>query len=343
MMDALRHRIIWVFGLGYFAFYAPYSGVIKLVTTGRVAGVPAELHYMELLPAVIVGTLVGFVAFLTLFDWWRYAMKPTPILVASGIGTAVIIGTTTIAYSFSGVSIVLALLMMRAGTLTLAPLVDRVMERRVRWFCWAALFLSIAAVGVALSQIDHYRVTAAVAVNLAAYLSGYVVRLPAMTKAAKIDDKEWTKRYFVTELLVAMAALAAFPFAVALLFRGGVAAATWRGMTSFWSTPALVPALAIGVLYAGLYVFGTLIYLDRRENTFCIPLNRGASLLAGVAVSYVLAAMTTLPRPPVEQLVAASLVLLALTLLSPLHHVVEVAADAAKLAADRRRRRVRSL
>ena len=47
--------------------------------------------------------------------------------------------------------------------------------------------------------------------------------------------------------------------------------------------------------------------------------------------------------PATEELVAASLILAALTLLSPLHHLFEVAADAARLAADRRRRRERSL
>jgi hypothetical protein len=326
MLEALKHRIIWVFALGYFIFYAPYSGFIKVATKDG-------LHSMELLPAVIAATLVAFAAFLTLADWWRYAARPTPVMLASGIGTAVIIGTTTIAYSFSGVSIVLALLLMRAGTLTLAPLVDTVLGRQVRWFCWAALVLSLAAVAVALSEVDHYQLSAGVAINLGAYLFGYVLRLPAMTKVAKVADPETTKRFFVNELLVAMVALAAFPFVVAILFRGNVAAATWRGVTSFWSSSALIPALAIGVLYAGLYVFGTLIYLDRRENTFCIPLNRGSSLLSGVVASYVLA--TT---PPVEQLIAASLILLALTLLSPLHHVVEVAADAAKIAAVRRRR-----
>lgn len=325
-MNAFRRRIIWLFGLGYFAFYAPYSALIKLLTTGRIAGVPAGLSGLELLPATIVGTLVAVAAFLTLADWWRYASRPSATIVASGLGTAAIIATTTIAYSFAGVSIVLALLLMRGGVLALAPAVDTLLGRHVRWFSWAALVLSIGAVAIALAANGSTRVGGAVALNLAAYLAGYVVRLPSMTKVAKVADAETTRRYFVTELLVAMTALAVF--------------ALWRGVKI---TPAFGPSVAIGIFYAGLYVFGTLIYLDRRENTFCIPLNRGASLLAGIVASYVLAATTTLTRPPTEELVAASLILAALTLLSPLHHLFEVAADAARLAADRRRRRARSL
>lgn len=325
------HRIAWLFAFGYFAFYAPYSALIKLVTEGHVPGVRAGMSGLELLPATIVGTIVALAGFMTFAGWWQHLRAPSPTLIVSGIGTGIIIATTTIAYTFSGISIVFALLLMRCGVLILAPLVDLVMRRSVRWFCWAAFVLSIVAVAIAASDIDSYKLTAAAVINLAAYLFGYMLRLPAMTRAAKVDDAAATRRYFVTEGVVALVTLAVFPFAVALLFRGSAAAEVLRGVKWGWQTPALIPALLIGVLYAGLYVFGTLIYLDRRENTFCIPLNRAASLLAGVVAAYALAAAWHRPPPAAAQLIAVIPIAAALLLLSPAHHLFEFARAAGTL------------
>ena len=325
MSKPQAHRIIWLFGLGYFAWYAPYSALLKVITEGRIAGVPSGLNGFELLPAIIAGTVGASLVFLTLMGWWRYARRPSRALIASGIGTGIIIATTSIAYTFHGISIVFALLLMRSGVLIIAPLVDRIMQRTVRWFCWVALALSIAAVALAFSDVANYNLTLAAAINLAAYLSGYLIRLPCMTHCAKIEDAGETRGYFVTEMLVAMATIVAFPFVASGLFGGSVAAGTLRGLTTFWGSPALLPAILVGVLYTGLYVFGTLIYLDRRENTFCIPLNRSASLLAGVVASFAYAALYHTKTPSVRQLGAASLIVIALLLLSPVHHIFEVA------------------
>ena len=47
-----------------------------------------------------------------------------------------------------------------------------------------------------------------------------------------------------------------------------------------------------------------LIYLDQRENTFCIPLNRCSSILSGVAASYVLVFFLKSAAPSAAQLAA---------------------------------------
>jgi len=310
------HRVAWLFALGYFAFYAPYSALIKLITGGHLSGVPAGLQGLDLLPAVIGGTILAMLLFLALTGWWQYARRPSAGLVVSGIGSGIIIATTTIAYTFHGVSIVFALLLMRGGVLILAPFIDLAMHRTVRWFCWSALAMSAIALGIAFSDVGSYELTPAALLNLGGYLFGYVLRLPMMTRLAKIENATATRRYLVTEMLVAMAVLAAFPFAAAALV--GQA-------RSLWQTAALPPALLIGVLYAGLYVFGTLIYLDRRENTFCIPLNRGASLLAGVVAAYALSTGFGMAPPAGAQLIAVIPIVAALALLSPAHHVFEFA------------------
>lgn len=304
------NRTIWLLALGYFAAYVPYSALIKIYTK-QVSG-------LELLPGVIFGTVAAALVCLVALGWGRHAAIPRRTIVVSGIGTAAIIGTTTIAYTFQGISIVLALLLMRGGVLILAPLVDLAFGRRVRWFSWAALALTFAALGIALANIEAKVLTIAATINLGVYLSGYVLRLPAMTRVAKIADQDVTRTFFVRELLVALTVLLAAPATYALLASGRAAEELRRGFTLALPAAAIVGSVMIGVFYATLYFFGTLIYLDRRENTFCIPLNRGASMLAGVAASFAM-----LAPPPASQLVAASFILLALGLLSPLHHIPE--------------------
>ena len=286
-----RHRIIWAFGLGYFFFYAPYIAMVKSLTTR------ADL------PAVMLGTVLSMPLVIGALGWWKYAtrVRLSASIVASGVGTAAIIAMTTLAYTFHGVSIVFALLLMRGGVLILSPCVDVFCGRQVRWFSWAALMVSVIAIVVVVSPRGLSLPIAAVW-TLVLYLGGYAVRLSSMTLHAKVDDIDITRGYFVQELVVALVILAA-----ATLFM-------WRG-----SAPISLPAVGAGVLYSGLYLFGTLIYLDRRENTFCIPLNRCCSLLAGVVATFALGL-----RPSTVELVSAALIGTALLLLSPAHHLLEV-------------------
>jgi protein-tyrosine-phosphatase len=322
---------IWWLGLGYFIFYAPYSAFIKAATTaGLLPGMSAPVSGFRLLPATIISTAITLPLIISLMGWWKYAGRrqffglnvpcPSPLIFLSGLGTAIIIGTTTLAFTFTGISIVFALLLMRVGVLVIAPVVDLLFKRRVRWFSGVALWLSLAALAVALLDADNYRMSRVAALNIAAYLAGYLLRLPCVTRLAKSDDKATTYRYFVEELMVAMLFLVAIPVVFALVGRGEIMMELRHGFTDFFSSGVTLPALLIGALYAGLYCFGTLIYLDCRENTFCIPLNRGSSLLAGIFASYALALFFGQRSPSEAQLSSATLIVIALLFLSPLHH-----------------------
>ena len=61
------------------------------------------------------------------------------------------------------------------------------------------------------------------------------------------------------------------------------------GFTSFITTPGAFFAALVGLSYAALCVCTTLIFLDRRENTFCMPMHCGSSMLAGFTASAILA------------------------------------------------------
>jgi protein-tyrosine-phosphatase len=322
---------IWWLALGYFAFYAPYSFLAKVLTSGSWPGVNGPVSGFRILPAVVIATVIGLLAIITLNGWWKYASRrelmgrnipfPPAPFVLSGFGTAVIIGTTTLAFTFTGVSILFALLLMRGGVLMIGPGVDLMFRRRVRWFSWVALGLTLPALALAFTDVNNYRLTLLAALTILAYLSGYLLRLPCLTMLAKQDDIEVTRRYFVNESMVAMICLVAIPVVLALIGQGQIMLELRRGFVDMFTSGATLPAVLIGALYAGLYYFGTLIYLDCRENTFCIPLNRGSSLLAGVVSMFCLALLFGQALPSEAQLGGAGLIVLALLILSPLHHV----------------------
>ena len=332
-MTTLRRRFdlsIWGLAFGYFAFYLPYCALIKAITSGVVQGPGGPAPGFVLLPAAVLGTAVTMPVIITLLGWWKYAGRrrilgldipcPSRWLALSGLGTALIIACTTLAFAFEGISILLALLLMRGGVLIIAPVVDTLLRRRVRWFSWVALGLTLLALGVAFADVDSYDLTPVAVLTIAVYFAGYTLRLPCITRLAKSPEKAATRRYFVEEQLAALPLLVLLPAILALVGGGEVGAELRRGFTIFLLDGAVVPALLVGVLYACLYVFGTLIYLDCRENTFCVPLNRCSSILSGLAATYVLHLFFNQEAPGVYQLLGTGFVVTAILFLSPLHH-----------------------
>ncbi|HWC77386.1 MAG TPA: hypothetical protein VG778_07985 [Blastocatellia bacterium] len=319
--------VIWGLALGYFVTYVPYVGLVRTMALGLTPGVERRVASLELLPGALISTVVAVLGFITVKGWWKDAARrevrgisiplPTRWTVMSGVATAVIIATTTLAYTFEGVSILLTLLLLRGGVLIAAPLVDFTFKRRVRWFSWMGLALSFAAIVVALADVRSYQMTLLALLNVFAYVFGYSIRLPMMTKVAKAADASITRRYFVEEQMVSSIVLT---FAAAALFAAGVGPNV--GVEMNGEDGRLVAAsVIVGLLYAGLFTFGTLIYLDRRENTFCVPLNRCSSLLSGIAGTYALFLLLGQPPPSAVQLSSAALIVVALLLLSPLHHL----------------------
>lgn len=328
-------RTVWLYAAGFLFFYTPYAALSKAVTAGLVPGVPPGLLGLEILPAAILGTVLTVPLIITLVGWWRYANfrrvggLPVPQtsrdIALSGFGLALIIASTTVAFTFRGISIVLALILMRGGLLIMAPLIDAAFRRRVRWFSWAALVISLAALGVSFADAKDRSLPLLATLNLAVYLTGYALRTPLMTKLAKVSDGDVTRRYFVQEVLVTITLLPLIPAIIAFAGDGPTPQALRRGFLTFWTMhpAAVLPVMLIGVFYASHNIFGTLIYLDGRENTFCVPLFCGASFLAGFLAVLALSLLTGFPAPPLSQLIAATMILSALLFLSPFHHQIE--------------------
>ncbi|HVS83313.1 MAG TPA: hypothetical protein VHE60_16415 [Pyrinomonadaceae bacterium] len=319
---------IWGLGLGYYLFYTPYSGLTKTLSNGLLTG--GRVSGAVLLPASVMATVVCMLGFITAMKWWKYAGRreffgvsipfPRRQTFLSAICMATIIGTTTLAFSFGGISIVLVLVLLRGGVLILAPLVDAIRQRRVRWFSWAAMWISLMAVLVVLSDAGNYKLSFAAMLDVAAYLTAYFFKFQFMTKLAKSNEHSATLRYFVEEQMIAAPLLLLALGAMALIGRGEAMLGFRLGFTTFLGSKAVGWALLVGLFYAGLCVCTTLIFLDRRENTFCVPMHCGSSMLAGLTASYALTFFLNQSAPSGSQLVSAGLLVIALALLSPLHH-----------------------
>src|SRR6185436_19249515 len=174
---------IWALGLGYFLPYTPYSGLTKALSSGLFSSTHGPVAGPVLLPISAIAAVIGMFGFITVKGWWKYAGRreffgvqvpfPRPLTFLSGVCLATIMGATTLAFTFGGLSIVLVLVLLRGGTLVIAPIVDRIVGRRVRWFSWTAMFVSLAAVLTALSDASTYTLTLAAAIDVAAYLAAY--------------------------------------------------------------------------------------------------------------------------------------------------------------------------
>ncbi|HET9623349.1 MAG TPA: hypothetical protein VFP84_18375 [Kofleriaceae bacterium] len=260
--------------------------------------------------------------FLVASGWWRFA-REQPILgrritwpgrdtMLAGLFMAVVIGATTLNFTFLGASVVFMLLLMRAGVLILSPVVDVAYRRKVRVSSQIALALSLIAVAVALGDVRSYELTTGAIISVCAYLMGYVGRFQVMSRIAKTGVLAVDRRYFVEEHAMAPIFLVVLCAVGAALGQADLRA----GFGAFLLTPAGGYAAAIGVLYEFLFIYGTLIYLDVREYAWCVPINRIATLFSGIVASYILVAAAGLAPPGASQLVALGVIGVAIAVLA---------------------------
>jgi protein-tyrosine-phosphatase len=327
MLYRFRNRSlgIWGLALGYFIAYTPYSGLTKALSMGLWPGLTGPVSGLTMLPASVMATAGGMLAFISWMGWWKHAGRrqffgrsiPFPRLYTflSGLCMATIMGTTTLAFTFTGISILFVLVLLRGGILAMGPVVDALCKRKVRWFSWAAMVLSFASLAVMLGDVRGYRLTIIACADVAAYLAAYFIRLQYMSRLAKSNNQNVAYCYFVEEQMVASPALLAILALLALIGVGPMVELR-QGFTTFLVTPEVVPAFIVGLCYATLCVFTTLIFLDHRENTFCIPMHCCSSMLSGVLAAYVLASGWSQPLPSDSQLTGAGILVIAIACLS---------------------------
>lgn len=322
MSEARRRPQIWLFAFGYFAAYVPYSALTKALSSGKLGA--ATLEGFSMLPVATGASALAMVATITGLGWWRHAdqariggftiPRPGRYTFLSGLCTSAILLTTTLAYTFEGTSIVFMMLLMRGGVLVIAPIVDALSGRHVRWFSWVALGASLLALLDAVTTSRAIGISWGAAIDVAIYLLAYFIRLQFMSRLAK-GTPEANRKFFVEEQMVAtpasLVALAVF----ALVGSGAASAALRKGFVGLAPSSIAWVAL-VGLCSQGTGLFGGLVLLDPRENSFAVPVNRAASVLAGLAATVVAASFLGGTSLTTGELVGAALVVVAIAALT---------------------------
>lgn len=310
----------------YLLSYLPNVIITKLVTSLPHPGLGRPLTGLETLPASLIVSLVTTYAFIWLSGWHRDAHGvaiagrrlpvPTRYTLLSGVGTALVLFTVPLSFTFVGVSIPFIQLLMRGDILIIAPVVDFIFGRKVRWWSWAALFMVAVALGITLRARGGIDLPPLAMATVALYTIGYFIRLAVMTKVSKTGEPDSVRGYFVEEKLFALPLSVAALAGLSAAGLGSQAGELRWGFVSVWSDPVILPLTLIGVTLTIISIFAIIILLDPRENAYCVPLERAASLVAGIGGSVLLAWIWHLPMPRPAELLGAAILIAAIILLS---------------------------
>jgi hypothetical protein len=130
--------------LAYLLAYLPYIVLTRLLTTTTNGRLGRPLSGLETLPAVLIMAEAMLIAFIALSGWSRAAPQvkvgalslPRPSLwtALSGVGASLLLFTVPLSFTFKGVSIPFIQLLMRGDVLVIAPVVDLIAGRKVRWW-----------------------------------------------------------------------------------------------------------------------------------------------------------------------------------------------------------------
>ena len=325
-MNARRTLPIELVTALYLLAYIPNIALTKYVSSIPSGLAAKPLSGLEILPSSLILSGLMTYAFIWIAGWWRSAHKlglagltlPRPTLwtALSGVGTALVLFTVPLSFTFAGVSIPFVQLLMRGDVLIIAPLVDLMTGRRVRWWSWAALALVCAALAITLKARGGLNLPPLCIATIGLYTLGYFIRLAVMTRTAKVGAPGEVQRYFVEEKIVAIPVAIAALAGLAWITGGRQSGQLVTGFVTVWSSPALLPIAALSVSLFVVSVFSAMILLDPSENVFCVALDRSASILAGVAAALLLGRWFGLPFPTQAELVGAGLVTAAIFLLA---------------------------
>jgi hypothetical protein len=324
----MRRRVpIEILAMFYFFAYVPYAVLVRWLATIPYPPFARALTGLEILPATTILSGVLTLLFVWLSGWLQYAHRTTPRFglaipyptrwtFTSGVGTAMLLFTVPLSFTFQHVSIPFMQLLMRGDVLIIAPLVDIIAGRRVRWYSWVALGLVAVGLFMTIRMRGGLYLPPLAIITVVLYTLGYFVRLAVMTKVGKTGDPNSVKGYFVEEKMVAIP-IAVLVLALLSSFNFGVQGGQLGfGFVHIWTSNQMGWILALSALLVLVSIFAILILLDKRENTFCVPLERSASVLAGIAAAYVLAHLSLGALPTPAELGGALLLVAAIFVLT---------------------------
>ncbi|MFA6455364.1 MAG: hypothetical protein WCW40_00980 [Bacteroidota bacterium] len=297
---------------GYFFFYVITGITVKYFTGNPTLGYPGMKEIEYLVYNTVGGNFIALSVAVAL-GWYRLTSNkiitwgpfrfPQEIIyiIPSGICTAVVIPTTTLMYLLP-ISVMVAMVIMRASVIIISRLVDAVqikqgiLKKNVYWEENVAVIFALIAAAVNLVYVtpgdfDFVHSPAAVAI-LSSYIVAYSIRIYIMNyykntraQGVKLDNKG----FFAIEQIAASTVMIGAGYAI-------YHATEWFGAVdeqfAIFHNAIAMPqpmwfwAVVAGFAFGLVAFFSVFIFMFKgRTATFAGLVNRLTSLVAGTAAT----------------------------------------------------------
>ena len=185
-----------------------------------------------------------------------------------------ILVSSTASYAIPAVSLVLPLLLNKGGVLAMAPLLDRRRGVVVTPRAWCVLSLAVCgmACGIVPGLLTARAPTLLALALSAAYLLGYVGKLSV------IGGQKGNAPFLREEMSVTTVAALPVALLLGVLLSPAPAIALAASLSNGWVYVA-------GLASQGCGYFGGMLLMRQAPHSLCVPLNRAASVLAGLLAS----------------------------------------------------------
>ena len=292
---------------GYFVFYVITGITVKFFLSGHV-GFP-NMQGMEFLVYSTVGGMCVSLAVVLALRWYRFTSVQrvtigrlnVPVeflyIIPSGIFTAVVVPTTTLMYSFDGISVMVAMVLMRGSVIVIGRVVDAIqirqgiLKKTVYKEENIAVAIAIGVVGLELlgpSEGASPFSSLPVMVIFVAYVVSYAFRIYIMNYFKNTRPRGSmgnNKGFFAIEQITATAVIFFVTLILLMLHRSGVIAGPRISVmakavfspTPHWWYWAILAGMAFGIVsFFSVFIF----MFKGRTATFAGLVNRITSLIA---------------------------------------------------------------
>lgn len=303
--------------LAYFFFYVITGVTVKYFQSypGGPMMVPIEYLVYSTLGGVSVALAVVIIR-----KWYKFKTAiPKKIgpftvpgeffyIIPSGFCTAIIITFTTLMYSIKGVSVMVAMVIMRGSVIVISRIVDSIqirqgiLHKKVYKEENYGVFFALLAISVKLfwsvftkksGDFDFFTHPAAMSI-LCGYIAAYALRIYIMNyfkntrpKGIKGDNRG----YFAIEQISATTFILIAAFALfywPINWGGGIALLEHYRSAVTFSIPSGGWAILAGTAFGLVSFFSVFIFMFKgRTATFAGLVNRLTSLLAGTAATII--------------------------------------------------------
>ncbi|MBI1803285.1 MAG: hypothetical protein HY033_04360 [Ignavibacteriae bacterium] len=330
--------------VGYFIFYV-ITGISAKYFTPSGAAVCLNMEQIAYMAYNTLGGMVTALLVVLVKGWYKLRSNrmitvvglslPEEIsyIIPSGFMTAIIIPATTLMYTFRGMSVMVAMVIMRASVIVISRLVDSVqgaqgiLQKKVYKEENIAVGFALLAAGVNLfwvqpGDFDFLQNTAAVVI-LSSYIVAYAIRIYIMNyfkntraKGVPLDNNG----FFGLEQIFAFISV----MLLTILFFN---AQDWFGWNAsqvlLFKTSIVEPqplwgwAVVSGTAFGIVAFFSVFLFMFKgRTATFAGLVNRLTSLAAGTVATLFSAFLLGAKFPKVHEWIALVFILVAVAFLS---------------------------